>query len=272
MSVSKKERLSHRGEIGITVKRAYQDKHIGNKLLKEIIYFAKYEAKLDILSLEVRSDNIKAIHLYSKFGFVTVGIFDDYMKINNQSITVNIMRLDLKADSNLVNFSYSFYTSPIGKLFLAELNGCFCNCSYVDLIDNFDFLNKKELIEKDTKAIIDAKKWLDDYFAKKNPKPMEVFYLKGTKFQKDVWTCLRGIEYGYTITYGQIAKYLAKLYHKEKISAQAVGTAISYNPIVIFIPCHRVIGANKRLSGYDGGVERKKYLLKLENQDVEFKE
>ncbi len=88
-----KERLSHRGEIGLSVLREYWNKGIGSMLLKEILVFAKKSAKADIVSLAVRSDNLPAIHLYQKFGFEKVGTFKGYLKINNEYVDSDIMQL-----------------------------------------------------------------------------------------------------------------------------------------------------------------------------------
>ena len=75
---------------------------------------------------------------------------------------------------------------------------------------------------------------------------------------------LQTIPYGVTTTYGDIGKEIAKQQGKDTMSAQAVGGAVGYNPISIIIPCHRVIGSNGKLTGYAGGIERKKYMLDLE--------
>ena len=76
------------------------------------------------------------------------------------------------------------------------------------------------------------------------------------------------IPYGKVTTYGTIAKKVAKIMKKEKMSAQAIGGAVGHNPISIIIPCHRVIGENGNLTGYAGGIETKKKLLELENADM----
>lgn len=92
-SAFEKERLAHRGEISIAVKKAMWGKHVGTCLMEELIRFAKETARVEIISLEVRSDNERAIHLYKKFGFETVGRFDGFMKINGAYVSCNIMRL-----------------------------------------------------------------------------------------------------------------------------------------------------------------------------------
>ena len=76
------------------------------------------------------------------------------------------------------------------------------------------------------------------------------------------------IKYGTTITYNDIAKIVAKNHGINKMSAQAVGGAVGWNPICIIIPCHRVVGTNGNLTGYGGGIENKIALLKLEQNDM----
>ena len=90
-----KPRLAHRGEISISVKKSMWGNHIGTRMLEEIILFAKNVAHTELISLEVRSDNERAIALYKKFGFETVGRFDGYMKINDQYVSCDFMRLCL---------------------------------------------------------------------------------------------------------------------------------------------------------------------------------
>ena len=98
---------------------------------------------------------------------------------------------------------------------------------------------------------------LDAYFAGQNP-PLEVpLDPQGTDYQLRVWRALREIPYGQTVTYGQLAKKLGS-------AARAVGVAVGRNPVSILIPCHRVVGADGSLTGYAGGLENKKRLLRLE--------
>lgn len=106
--------------------------------------------------------------------------------------------------------------------------------------------------------------WLDQYFSGKKPFIIPPIKLEGTEFRKSVWAVLQTIPYGVTTTYGDIGKEIAKQQGKDTMSAQAVGGAVGHNPISIIIPCHRVIGSNGKLTGYAGGMERKKYMLDLE--------
>ena len=80
----------------------------------------------------------------------------------------------------------------------------------------------------------------------------------GTDFEKQVWSYLQGIPYGQTVTYGQIAQDL------QVASAQAIGGAVGRNPWSILVPCHRVLGAGNRLTGYASGIDKKAWLLKHE--------
>ena len=92
---------------------------------------------------------------------------------------------------------------------------------------------------------------------------------EGTEFQKQVWKRLLAISYGKTKTYGEIAREVASMMGKEKMSAQAVGQAVGRNPISILIPCHRCVGARGRLTGYAGGMDRKIWLLRHEGRQTE---
>ncbi|WP_423972031.1 methylated-DNA--[protein]-cysteine S-methyltransferase [Elusimicrobium simillimum] len=114
-----------------------------------------------------------------------------------------------------------------------------------------------------------AAKWLDKYFAGKNP-PLSDLRLapKGSDFRAEVWKILCEIPYGKVITYGDIAKKIAKKSGKKTMSGQAVGGAVGHNPISIIIPCHRVVGANGSLTGFAGGVGKKVKLLGLEGVDM----
>jgi len=106
--------------------------------------------------------------------------------------------------------------------------------------------------------------WLDEYFAGKNP-DVKILSLapKGSEFRQRVWEILLAIPYGGLMTYGEIAKEMAKITGK-KASAQAVGGAVGHNPISIIIPCHRVVGTGGSLTGYAGGIDKKIKLLELE--------
>ncbi|GHT65897.1 methylated-DNA--protein-cysteine methyltransferase [Spirochaetia bacterium] len=108
--------------------------------------------------------------------------------------------------------------------------------------------------------------WLGAYFEGKKPRMDFPLKPQGTAFQKSVWEILLQIPYGEVTTYGEIAKQLARKQGFASMSAQAVGGAVGHNPISVLIPCHRVLGADGSLTGYAGGLDKKKYLLKLEGR------
>ena len=85
----------------------------------------------------------------------------------------------------------------------------------------------------------------------------------GDTFQQRVWTLLKGIPYGETTTYGELARELG-----DPALARAVGRAVGSNPLSVIVPCHRVVGKDGKLTGYAGGLERKRFLLELEGLPV----
>ena len=106
-------------------------------------------------------------------------------------------------------------------------------------------------------------RWLDLYFAGRDPGFVPKLDLRTTAFRRSVCGLMLDIPYGRTATYGGIARYLASR-TGAAVSAQAVGGAVAHNPVSLIIPCHRVIGADGALVGYAGGLDRKLALLRLE--------
>lgn len=109
----------------------------------------------------------------------------------------------------------------------------------------------------------EARRWLDVYFSGRKPDFTPPTAPAGTAFQQSVWEILRTIPYGQTVTYGAIARRIEQNTGC-RMSAQAVGGAVGRNPISILIPCHRVVGTNGSLTGYAGGLDKKAYLLRIE--------
>lgn len=161
----------------------------------------------------------------------------------------------------------SRYRSPLGEILLSAddigITGLwFTGQKYYAL-----YLDK-ENEEREIPIFKEAKKWLDLYFNGKEPNFKLPLHFTGTDFQNEVWEILYTIPYGKLITYGEIANILAKRRALTRMSAQAVGGAVGHNQISIIVPCHRVVGSNGSLTGYAGGVKRKKYLLELEKADI----
>ena len=122
--------------------------------------------------------------------------------------------------------------------------------------------------ERDLFVFRKTRRWLDEYFAGREPGFTPPYRINGlTLFREDVINAMLRIPFGETVTYGDIAATIAKKRGMKKMSAQAVGGAVGWNPICIIIPCHRVIGANGILVGYGGGIKNKIGLLSLEGHD-----
>lgn len=123
--------------------------------------------------------------------------------------------------------------------------------------------------QRDLPVFETAKNWLDLYFSGKEPDFMPPIHLIGSPFRLDVWKLLRQIPYGQTVTYGELAKAIAKKRGLSRMSAQAIGGAVGHNEISIIVPCHRVVGADGSLTGYAGGLDKKERLLALEGVAME---
>lgn len=152
---------------------------------------------------------------------------------------------------------YRTMCSPVGLLTLAGVDGRLRHLRMVDQTYEPD----REGWEPDEDAFADAVEQLQAYFGGERT----VFELEldmiGTPFQRRVWTELSTIPYGETRTYGDIAAAIGS-----PGAFRAVGLANGHNPIGIIVPCHRVIGANGSLTGYGGGIAKKRLLLDLEKQ------
>ena len=129
-----------------------------------------------------------------------------------------------------------------------------------------------ECEEKELPIFKETAKWLDIYFSGKNPRFIPKYKINNlTPFRKEVIDIMNTIPYGETITYNDISKIIANNRRINKMSSQAVGGAVGWNPICIIIPCHRVVGTNGSLTGYGGGIQNKVSLLKLEGTSLKEK-
>lgn len=162
------------------------------------------------------------------------------------------------------------YFSPVGPLTMAS-DGINLVGLWIDGQKHFlNSLSEIPTHKEDLAVFSQTRNWLDRYFSGNKPDPAGL-PLKpfGNPFRQSVWNCLYEISYGQVLSYGAIAKKIAAEMGRESMSAQAIGSAVSHNPISIIIPCHRVIGANGSLTGYAGGIDKKIILLKHEGIDVE---
>lgn len=159
----------------------------------------------------------------------------------------------------------NYYNSPIGKITIGSDSSSLIGLWFEDA-KYFGSTLSSEIIEKNLPIFEETKRWLDIYFSGNNPDFTPKLKLEASKFRLAVWNILLKIPYGQTTTYGEIAKAIAEQKGLAKISAQAVGGAVGYNPVSIIIPCHRVIGKNGNLTGYAGGLDLKRILLDNEKQ------
>ena len=157
------------------------------------------------------------------------------------------------------------YDSPVGKLLLAS-DGTALTGLWLYGQKHYAAGVVDDAVHSESLPVFtQTKRWLDDYFAGNAPDPSALpLAPNGSEFRRRIWNLLLEIPYGEVTTYGQLAKdYEARF--GTKTAARAVGGAVGHNPISIIIPCHRVIGRNGTLTGYAGGIEAKKLLLKIEN-------
>jgi len=145
--------------------------------------------------------------------------------------------------------------SPIGPLTLAGADGKLTHL----LMLNHSHAPDHTGWRRDDTAFPDAVKQLSAYFAGDLTEFDLSYELVGTEFQRRVWTALLTIPYGQTRSYGELADQIGS-----PAASRAVGLANGRNPISIIVPCHRVIGSNGSLTGYGGGIDRKRALLDLE--------
>ena len=155
------------------------------------------------------------------------------------------------------------YSSPLGEILLAGNEESLTGLWFVGQKYCGAGLSE-QTVGYDSPPIHEAKRWLDVYFSGHAPDFLPPLAPEGSPFRRAVWDMLLTIPYGMTVTYGEIAARLAAKRGVASLSAQAVGGAAGHNPISLIIPCHRVVGADGSLTGYAGGVERKRELLRLE--------
>lgn len=122
--------------------------------------------------------------------------------------------------------------------------------------------------EKNLPIFKETSMWLNIYFSGKNPDFTPKYKIENlTPFRQEVFDIMNAITFGSTLTYLDIAKMIASKRGIKKMSSQAVGKAVGWNPICIIIPCHRVVGSNGSLTGYGGGIRNKCALLTHERND-----
>lgn len=164
-----------------------------------------------------------------------------------------------------MNISQTYINTPLGEMIACATDKGICLLEFNDrkkLEDQFKKLSKDlntSIAEEENIHFDLLKKELEAYFNGKLEKFTTPLDIIGTEFQKKVWQVLLTIPYGKTVSYLQQSESMGN-----PLSIRAVANANGMNKIAIIVPCHRVIGSNGKLTGYAGGLERKRFLLNLE--------
>ena len=162
----------------------------------------------------------------------------------------------------------SEYASPLGRILLYGDEEGLTGLWFAEGGRSADLRPEENAALRETEYFVRTKEWLDIYFSGRAPGFLPKLHLTGSPFRVRVGEIMLEIPYGETVTYGWIARRIAGERGVEKMSAQAVGGAVGRNPISIIVPCHRVVGADGSLTGYGGGILRKKALLEAEGVDM----
>jgi len=152
---------------------------------------------------------------------------------------------------------YTVYSSPLGELTLAS-DGASLTGLWMEGQRYFGAGEAFRATGDALPVFAAAKTWLDAYFSAQPLPDLPPLAPEGTDFRRRVWQQLLAVPYGKTVTYGELAAAVGCS------AARAVGAAVGRNPISILIPCHRVVGAGGKLTGYAGGLTRKRWLLEHE--------
>ena len=161
-----------------------------------------------------------------------------------------------------------FYDSPLGELVMTSDGSALIGLGLASQQAAGVAIAGSRPQEKSLSIFQETGRWLDTYFRGCAPSFTPKLKLTGSDFQKRVCEIMLTIPFGETITYGEIAAQIARERGIPRMSAQAVGGAVGANPILLIVPCHRVIGAGGNLTGYGAGMERKIQLLTLEKVDM----
>ena len=156
------------------------------------------------------------------------------------------------------------FRSPLGEILLAADDEGLTGLWFMEKQKYRGLGLSANAVECDLPVFDETNTWLDIYFSGRNPGFTPHLHLTGSKFRNRVGEIMLQIPYGKTVTYGEIAREIARERGSRQMSCRAVGGAVGKNPISLIIPCHRVIGSDGSLTGYGGGIERKAALLKLE--------
>jgi len=154
---------------------------------------------------------------------------------------------------------YDLYDSPHGQMLLVARDEGLCGV-YFDGQKYLPPVDAEWRRDGRHAPLAQAKRELAEYFGGERRRFETALAPEGTSFQKSVWKAISTVGFGETLTYGELARRAGCIGH-----ARAAGAATGRNPIGIIVPCHRIVGANGSLTGYAGGIDRKRALLALES-------
>lgn len=156
------------------------------------------------------------------------------------------------------------YQSPLGSITLASDGEALVGLWFDGQKYFTDTLDKQHEERDDLPVFDETRRWLDTYFSGKAPDFTPKLSMRASDFRKQVWEIMLTIPFGRTMTYGDIARQIARERGIPTMSTQAVGGAVGHNSISLIIPCHRVVGTSGSLTGYAGGIDKKLHLLQME--------
>jgi methylated-DNA-[protein]-cysteine S-methyltransferase len=153
---------------------------------------------------------------------------------------------------------YDYYESPCGRMLLVADGEALCGAYFTG---QKHYVAPERDWKRDPEAapLAETRRELDEYFAGKRRKFGVQLAAEGTPFQRAVWKAIAGVAFGETISYAELARRAGR-----PGSARAAGAATGRNPIGVIVPCHRIVGADGSLTGYAGGMDKKRALLALE--------
>ncbi len=154
--------------------------------------------------------------------------------------------------------------TPIGQMFALGSERGLCALEFLkpDRVARLDSRRTRwfpphTIVDGSHRALDEARAWLDCYFREPAAATTEIALdLRGNEFERAVWSALLDVKCGQTSTYGRVASQLGR-----PLAARAVGLAVGSNPVSLIVPCHRIVGSTGSLTGYGGGLDRKRWLL-----------
>lgn len=208
--------------------------------------------RLEMAKTQLLASGVQVLDVALSLGFESLSAFYTFFK-KNTGVTPGEFK---KLHKTAVNGNYYTYDLALGKIAVAAQGDGIVAVQFAQGFENYGALQSSVATDS-------AARQLEEYFAGKRKNFELPLKAAGTPFQQKVWEALAYIPYGQTRSYGQVAQMIAS-----PGAARAVGMANNKNPLLIVVPCHRVVGAGGALVGYAAGLQTKKQLLELEQRNI----